>query len=622
MKHLFAALPVILLSLYVTKGNIGGFRHSLMRPLSVAIFALMALALFARYRATGGLSAIEKSFLIYMAFNAVAFWGLPQNTASLVADFPTGLLYAIMFLVVAIPALFMKSYFTEFYARKSTPAAVQGTDIFKAINRHLTWVWAILFIISAFITAIPYLFDIQGGLLTGLFFQVFLPTALIVGVGLPLSKKYPEYYKHKMGIEPLEAAEACPAEASIIMSSSTANQDQKGELGHQLRVVAINGSPHGVIGNTNQMLRMIAGTLSREGIGLEEVSLADRNIEYCIGCAVCLEKGKCWRPDDYSEVVNKILAADGIILASPVYFGHVTAQMKTFIDRSLSYGHKPRRTWKPGLAISVSAGRGETETAHYLARSLGIYGTFSIGTFTAIATNPGTFLGKEHVEARAQDLGHDLARAIKEKRQYPATDEGLASYLFMKELVNREKDFMCDDYQYWQKTGLLEGFEAYTNQLFASSNYDPEFRKEWLKEIIQEDKAQRKGERSRDETGKTTQGSAQNIVSGKISAENCHELLRIMPQGFKSVVAQDLKAIYQFEITGKEEFTAHLKIENGQCTFHEGPYAKPDVVIKSPADVWLAISRGEMNGQTAFMSGKYKVEGNIGLIMKLKSLFG
>jgi putative sterol carrier protein len=46
------------------------------------------------------------------------------------------------------------------------------------------------------------------------------------------------------------------------------------------------------------------------------------------------------------------------------------------------------------------------------------------------------------------------------------------------------------------------------------------------------------------------------------------------------------------------------------------------VVIKSPAEVWLAVSKGEMDGQAAFMSGKYKVEGNIALLLKLKSLFG
>jgi putative sterol carrier protein len=44
-------------------------------------------------------------------------------------------------------------------------------------------------------------------------------------------------------------------------------------------------------------------------------------------------------------------------------------------------------------------------------------------------------------------------------------------------------------------------------------------------------------------------------------------------------------------------------------------------VIKTPADVWLAISRGELDGQQAFMAGKYKVEGELALLLKLRALF-
>jgi putative sterol carrier protein len=45
------------------------------------------------------------------------------------------------------------------------------------------------------------------------------------------------------------------------------------------------------------------------------------------------------------------------------------------------------------------------------------------------------------------------------------------------------------------------------------------------------------------------------------------------------------------------------------------------VVIKAPAAVWLAIGRGELDGQQAFMAGKYKVEGDLALLLKLRSLF-
>jgi multimeric flavodoxin WrbA/putative sterol carrier protein len=614
-------LPGIVLTVFITMGNVSAFRPAAMRSFSVIGIVLMSLVAVLRRRA-GGFSAIDWGFFIFMTMNGIAFWVFPQTMGRVMADFPTGMLYVVLFLTAAAPAALMNRYFTEHFAKQTTPEAVWDTDIFKTINRHMTWLWAALFVGSALVTAIPYIFDIPGSLFTGMLFQIILPGILMASVGIPLNRKYPRYYQRKTGIEPadLDRSQAAPATAVLTDADNRLQKEEK--MDGRLKVVALNGSPHGAIGNISQMIQMVASALSQEDILVEEVHLSEKRVEYCVGCAICLQNGKCWRPDDYVDVVEKLLTADGIILASPVYFGHVTAQMKAFIDRSLAYGHKPRLTWKPGLALSVSAGRGETETAHYLARTLGVYGSFSVGTFTAIATNPGAFLGKEMIDARARDLARDLARAMREKRRYPLTDEHLSMFLFMKELVTREKDFMEDDYRYWQQTGLLEGFEAYAGQQFSTANFDPELRKEWLREITMEDKTRSKGLREKREEAGSAKGDAGGHATGKASAKTCLELIKMMPLGFKKGAAQGLAAVYQFEITGQEEFSAYLKIAGDQCTFHEGRYGKPDVVIRSPADVWLAISRGEMNGQTAFMSGKYKMEGNVGLVMKLKGLFG
>ena len=67
--------------------------------------------------------------------------------------------------------------------------------------------------------------------------------------------------------------------------------------------------------------------------------------------------------------------------------------------------------------------------------------------------------------------------------------------------------------------------------------------------------------------------------------------------------------------------TAKVISKKGTCGFHDGPADNPSVVIKTPADVWLAVSKGELDGQQAFMSGRYKVEGDLSLLLKLKSLF-
>ena len=78
-------------------------------------------------------------------------------------------------------------------------------------------------------------------------------------------------------------------------------------------------------------------------------------------------------------MVRTVLEADAVILASPVYIFNVTAQMKTFLDRSLGL-------WPPALGrmearpgLSVSAGHGETWAADYLGQVLRLFGAFPVG---------------------------------------------------------------------------------------------------------------------------------------------------------------------------------------------------------------------------------------------------
>ena len=611
MKKLSGILPFIILSSYFTLGSMTGFHLPTMRIPAVAGFFLMAIALYLRKRESD-LSAIDRGFLIFMALSAAAFLFFPRDPAEVIAKFNIGLFYLVLFAVTALPALISKQYFTVYFAKKTTPAAVWETDIFKTINRRLTGAWAAIFVLSAFTAIIPALFFPAGGSLTGLLFQVILPTLVMVGIGIPMNRMYPRYYQRKLGLDPFGTAEVGYPGGSTTTAQTT-NKPQQEEKMSQFRVVAINGSPHGAIGNTSQMIRMIGEGLSREGIVLEEIFLADKAIAYCIGCAVCLEKGKCWRKDDHAGISDALFSADGIILASPVYFKHVTAQMKTFIDRSLAFGHKPRGASKPGLAVTVSAGLADTATSHYLEDMLRVYGAFSLGALVAIGTGPGGFLGKEAVEARAQDFGRDLARVIKEKKRYPVTGDDLYAYLFMRDLVTREKEFMRDDYQYWQNAGILDGFEAYANQRFTPAAYDPEMRKEWIKGLIKEENA-----------GKTRAKAVSvspTAPAGPEAAVSCYELLKMMPLGFRSEAAPGFNAVYQFEISGSETFSAYVRIADNRCTFHEGSHEKPEVLIKAPAEVWLAVSQGVMDGQNAFMSGKYRVEGNVGLLLKLKTLF-
>ncbi|MCP4139890.1 MAG: hypothetical protein GY755_06310 [Chloroflexi bacterium] len=102
---------------------------------------------------------------------------------------------------------------------------------------------------------------------------------------------------------------------------------------------------------------------------------------------------------------------------------------------------------------------------------------------------------------------------------------------------------------------------------------------------------------------------------------NFHETIAGMPTAFNAEAAGDLVADIQFDVSGTEPGTYHLHIESGTCQFHEGEAASPSLTIKTPSEIWLAISRGEMDGQTAFMEQKYTVEGDFSLLMKMNQLF-
>ena len=66
----------------------------------------------------------------------------------------------------------------------------------------------------------------------------------------------------------------------------------------------------------------------------EKVFLSDKTIRYCTGCSVCsLHKKPCPQKDDAAEIISKMLAADVIVLGTPVYFYAMSAQLKTFLDR-------------------------------------------------------------------------------------------------------------------------------------------------------------------------------------------------------------------------------------------------------------------------------------------------
>jgi len=103
-----------------------------------------------------------------------------------------------------------------------------------------------------------------------------------------------------------------------------------------MKILALNGSPRSE-GNTYHAISLVAAELEKEGIEVEVVQVGNKSIRGCTACGKCRENQdqRCVLPgDDVNTWIQKMIAADGIILGSPVHFAGMGGAMKSFLDRA------------------------------------------------------------------------------------------------------------------------------------------------------------------------------------------------------------------------------------------------------------------------------------------------
>ena len=100
------------------------------------------------------------------------------------------------------------------------------------------------------------------------------------------------------------------------------------------------------------------------------------------------------------------------------------------------------------------------------------------------------------------------------------------------------------------------------------------------------------------------------------------ELFAAMPANFNAEAAGDLNATIQFDLTGDSGGVWAVTVADGKCDVTTGGANAPTLTLTMEAGDFMALSRGDLNPMTAFMGGKIKLQGDMGLAMKLQSLFG
>ncbi len=118
------------------------------------------------------------------------------------------------------------------------------------------------------------------------------------------------------------------------------------------KVLIINGSPR-VGGNTSIALNEMVKVFEAEGVEAEVVQIGNMDIRGCIACGTCGKNGKCVFDDVVNELAPKFEAADGLVVASPVYYASANATLIACLDR-LFYSSHFDKTMKVGASVVVA----------------------------------------------------------------------------------------------------------------------------------------------------------------------------------------------------------------------------------------------------------------------------
>lgn len=179
-----------------------------------------------------------------------------------------------------------------------------------------------------------------------------------------------------------------------------------------IKIVGIAGSPRRG-GNTEFLVKEALKAAAEEGIETELITLAGKEIKPCDGCRQCRDKGiDCHIKDDLPPIFNKMLEADGIILATPVYIGSATAQVKALIDRVYySSGAKGRPFEnKVGAPLVVARRAGQNFTFAQL-----IFFFFLAGMIIPGTTYWSIAFGREKGEVAKDEEGINTVRNLGKK---------------------------------------------------------------------------------------------------------------------------------------------------------------------------------------------------------------
>lgn len=359
-----------------------------------------------------------------------------------------------------------------------------------------------------------------------------------------------------------------------------------------MKILLINGSPKGKASNSLKLANsFIEGVKSDAGkneeVTVDELHLSSMKIGPCRGCFACWKAtpGKCCIKDDMQSVIEKEINADLIVWSFPLYYFNVPGLLKNLIDRQLPMSLPFMSTREDGYGSGSHDARYDTSaTKHVLVSTCGFYSA------------------KDNYDSVTKMFDHFVG-----KGNYTTIFCGQGELFRVKELSSR-----TDEYLGFVKNAGSEfvngGISAATNEKLQTLLYP----KDVFEKMADASwgVSRETGEKDSEDFSFTKQMAAlynKNAYDGKV---------RVLEMNYT-----DLGTAYKI-----------LLEKDGCRVFASGSEAEKDVAeklssavtttINTPFEVWVAISRGEMEGAEALGKQLYTVTGDFSLMMNWNKFFG
>ncbi len=350
-----------------------------------------------------------------------------------------------------------------------------------------------------------------------------------------------------------------------------------------MKVLALNSSPRrGGQSKTELMLNHLIKGMRDAGAQVEVVNLREKRIKNCVGCFTCWTKtpGQCIHKDDMTkELFPKWLESDLVVYATPLYVHTMNAAMSTFRERMLP-------------ASLPFFEQGDSKTFHPLRHRVPAAVWLSVCGFPE--------------ESEFDVLSDYLHRTCHKDARIVA------------EIYRPSAEIMATPFFRDETNDILDATTQAGRELVRSMKISPETMARIRQPIVDSQS-----------TAEMINLFWKTCIAEGVTPKEFHDkeivprpdslksFMMFLPFGLNPGAVGDKKAVLQFKFSGDVAGSCYFTIDRDNIDAKKGTWENPDITVETPFDVWIDIMTGKADGQQMFMEQKYRVDGDLSLMIQL-----